>query len=325
MILFRLNAGKHSGLGHLSRNLTLAKSLKKFGILSTFIIKSDNYKFVSTFIKDNFINFEFNFIGVSLDYEYELNYIIELYKSSHSKLLILDHYDHDYEYCRSLKNQGINLCQYDFNAKNKILADIIINPNIGFSKKNYLNISKSNAIICAGHKYILIKDSLKNIQLKSSSLNCSSKKNILIAMGGGEYPIEIINLILEITKKKEYNFTVISSDSIIKKLNQNNLKVLFGNIDFDLIYSKTNISLVSGGVTTQELAFLKIPMLVYPFRSNQIINASNLIANGLAKELNINKFDELLNFQVSQTSKLKIDGLGAERISKVIYNYINKL
>ena len=66
-------------------------------------------------------------------------------------------------------------------------------------------------------------------------------------------------------------------------------------------------------------------MLVYPFRSNQIINASNLIANGLAKELNINKFDELLNFQVSQTSKLKIDGLGAERISKVIYNYINKL
>ena len=320
MILFRLNAGKLNGLGHLSRNLTLAKSLKKLGVLSHFIIKSDNSKFISSFIADHNTNFKFNFIDNSLSLKQELSTIISKYNSLNYKLLILDHYDHNYEYCKTLKNQGIHLCQYDFSAKNKILADIIINPNIGFNNKSYNNISSHDAIICAGSKYLLIKDSLDKIIRKPNS-----KKNIVIAMGGGNYPRKIIQLITKIVNNKKYNFTVISSDNKLKKLNLSNVKVVFGNIDFNNLYSKTDISIVSGGVTTQELAFLKIPMLIYPYKNNQIINAEKLIDNGFARKLDYSRFDEILDFKINQNKKLVIDDLGSERISKVIYNYIHKL
>lgn len=313
--VFRLNAGKSYGIGHLSRNLVLSESLNKKGIETQFLIKSDNFDFIKKFI-EGYKKIDFKLIQDSISLVKDLNIIKE--KCVEDNFLIIDHYEHNIDYYNFLKKNKIKWAQYDYGADKKIYSDIVINPNLGFNKSDYKNRVDDKTIICAGYKYLIINKSIRKI-----FNNYSSKKNILIAMGGGNYPQKVRSFIKKIINNISKNFIIITSDIDIKKIKKENVSIFFGNLDFKKLYSNLSFAIVSGGVTSQEIAFLNIPMLIFPYSNNQKINAENLTKMGYGKIIDSDFSLKLFNYNNLKIKKKKfIDGKGSERLADVIHDFL---
>ena len=314
-VIFRLNAGKLYGIGHLSRNLVLSTSLNKKGVQTEFIIKSDDFHFIKNFIKQN-KKIDYELIQDSISTVEDLNIIKE--KCIESKFLIIDHYEHNNTYYNFLKKNNIKWAQYDHGANKKIFSDVVINPNLGFSESDYKNLVSNKTIICAGNKYLLINKSIRKI-----SNNNASKKNILIAMGGGNYPQKVRSFIKKIINNISKNFIIITSDIDIKKIKKENVSIFFGNLDFKKLYSNLSFALVSGGVTSQEMAFLNIPMLIFPYSSNQKFNSEHLTKMGYGEIIDSNFSMKEFNSNNLKIRKNKfIDGKGSDRLANLIRNFL---
>tara|TARA_Y100000768_G_scaffold310435_1_gene244807 strand:+ start:12882 stop:13841 length:960 start_codon:yes stop_codon:yes gene_type:complete len=314
-VIFRLNAGKLYGIGHLSRNLVLSTSLNKKGVQTEFIIKSDDFHFIKNFIKQN-KKIDYELIQDSISTVEDLNIIKE--KCIECKFLIIDHYEHNNTHYNFLKKNNIKWAQYDHGANKKIFSDVVINPNLGFSESDYKNLVSDKTIICAGNKYLLINKSIRKI-----SNNNASKKNILIAMGGGNYPEKVRGFIKKFVNNISKNFIIISSDIEIKKIKKENVSIFFGNLNFKKLYSNLSFALVSGGVTSQEMAFLNIPMLIFPYSSNQKFNAENLTKMGYGEIIDSNFSMKEFNCNNLKIRKNKfIDGKGSDRLANLIRNFL---
>ena len=313
--VFRLNAGKLHGIGHLSRNLVLSKSLNKKGIYTEFIIKSDNFDFIRNFIALN-KKIDYTLIQDSISIVEDLNIIKE--KCIDGKFLIIDHYEHNNTYYNFLKKNNIKWAQYDYSANKKIFSDLVINPNLGFSKSDYKNLVNKKTIICAGHKYLIINKSIRKISNKNAS-----KNNILIAMGGGNYPEKVRNFIKKIINNIAKNFIIITSDIEINKIKKENVSISFGKLNFKKLYSDLSFAIVSGGVTSQEMAFLNIPMLIFPYLNNQKFNAENLTKMGYGKIIDYDFSLKVFNYNNLKIKKKKfIDGKGCERLADVVHDFL---
>ncbi len=329
-VLFRLNAGRVAGLGHLTRCLALSEAFNKKNIDSFFLIKTDAQEMINSFLKDEtIIKQNFKILTDELTKEQDIETIKSTFQNKFS-FLILDHYGHDILYQEKLRSYGIKWAQFDFEAKSRILADVVINANISASENDYKKITSKNTGLCIGYKYAIIRQSLSN-------LKCSPAKNrILIAMGGGSYPLEVIQLIKSLITNKDYQFDIITRDEKLIHIagNRTNVILHLNTTDVIPIYQKCEVAIVAGGVTTFELAALNIPMLIIPFAENQIPNAKawekcnfalsfeNVKSFELTlKKYGLNNFIEVLNKKYKKR-KLNIDTLGPERIVFKIFNQL---
>ena len=149
------------------------------------------------------------------------------------------------------------------------MADVVINANISASKNDYKKITNKNTSLCIGHKYAIIRQTYKNQR------SIPEKNRILIAMGGGTYPAEVIQLLEYLISNKDFQFEIITRDEQLGHLvgDQTNVILHLNTADVIPIYQKCEVAIVAGGVTTFELAALNIPMLIIPFAENQIPNA----------------------------------------------------
>ena len=216
-ILFRINAGRKYGLGHLIRNIYLSNELINRNFNTEFIIKTDDVNFIREFLIEKKININVHYIKESLSQQQDLSQIL-----------------------KSIKEKKLLLINFDVSKNINHISDLIINPNLGFTKKDYLTISKKTSKLCIGNKYLIINPALKKKKSKKRK-----KENILISFGGGQYPERIYNLIDKITNNKNLNFIVISSDIRVNSINKTNTKVYFGNLDYNKIYCSLQYAIVS--------------------------------------------------------------------------------
>jgi spore coat polysaccharide biosynthesis predicted glycosyltransferase SpsG/RimJ/RimL family protein N-acetyltransferase len=313
-VLFRLDAGKKYGLGHLTRNIYLHNELISRNFNTLFIIKTDDTKFIKDFLTEKKINIDIHFLNNKTSQELDINTITKIVNLKNIKIAIIDHYNYTIKYLESIKKNNLILVNYDVYIKNNFVSDVILNPNIGFNIKDYFGKCRNDARLCIGKKYLII-----NPKLKKKNSTKRAKENILISFGGGTYPEKIFNLIDRVTDNKNLKFIIISSDKKINKITKSNSKVYFGNFDYNKIYSSLRFAIVSGGVTSQELAFLNIPMLIYPYADNHKQTITGLIKTNLALKA---KMEDLLNLDKFEIHKLfpkiKIDNKGVERITKEI-------
>ena len=194
--------------------------------------------------------------------------LISEYKNGFS-FLILDHYQHDEAYQLYLKEHGVTWAQFDFKKKERIFANVLINPNLGITPKDYKELVDSYTKLCVGEKYSIIRKEFLETKREPA------KNRILISMGGGIYPKEVIDMIGTVVKEKEFHFDIVGGGAIIFDN--------FGSLTNTTVYKKLdNISkvfagahaaIVAGGVTTYELAYLGVPMIILPFAENQRNNA----------------------------------------------------
>jgi len=319
-ILIRLDAGKKYGLGHLTRNIYLADKLLFQNITSVFLIKSDDKYFVNNFLIKRGITINVHYLKDKLTDTYDLNKIFKITRSLKINSIIVDHYQVSMKYFKSIKSKNITLINYDVFLKKNLYTDMIINSNIGFEEANYLKKYNKNAIKCIGSKYLIINPELKKTHVKNII-----KNKILISFGGGEYPLKIQTLIDKITNNFDYEFIVFSNDTKVKKIDKANTKIYSDNIDYNLLLSEVRFAIVSGGTSSQELAFLNIPMFIYPFNLNHKKTALGLLKNQLAIKVNYYQCIDI-NYLISfkYNPKIKLDNKGTTRLSKKIKQLLIK-
>lgn len=328
-VLFRCNAGKSSGLGHLTRCIALAESFKTHESDCYFLIKCDDNFFINKFLEEEFINKKYMLLDSNIDFDTDAKLICENYKKGFS-FLILDHYDHDLIYQNTLKINGLKWAQFDYKASNPIYADVIINANIEAKIKSYQKICSSNTILCVGADFAIVR------KIFRSKISFPKKNKILISMGGGELPIEVIKMIKNLVKIKPYEFQILTQDNRLKEslINLSNVSTNFDKKSTVDIYSECEIAIVAGGVTTYELAILNIPKIIIPTTLNQLPNSKAWHSNNFAISFeNIKKFEEtiedlgidnLINkLKLRYTKRsMSINGKGADRITSLIQNIL---
>lgn len=324
-ILFRLNAGNQNGFGHLTRCIALAEELRKNNIKFHLFIKSDNSHSVSDFLLQEGISAkQYSFFSAKISKKADYEQLIELYKQGFS-FLVLDHYDHDKEYCQKLNDADIKWAQFDYAAKTDILADIVINTNIGADKSMYAGVVTPKTKLCVGYNYAILRDNI--LEKKADSI----PNHILISMGGGKSnTIKLLECIIK--QETKFVFHIITrNNAVTEKISAyTNVKVYENISNIGDVYRKVQVAIVAGGVTTFELAYLNIPMIMIPIANNQIQNTIAWTRHKYAKSFNpVQEFitevkkaglQPIVNsvIHLFQRRKILIDGLGKQRIIKTI-------
>jgi UDP-2,4-diacetamido-2,4,6-trideoxy-beta-L-altropyranose hydrolase len=245
-VFFRVDASSQIGSGHVTRCLTLAKALKKQGILSKFICRSYKNNLIKKIKKENFEVFIIpNFIKAksnqSIKKNPDLNYAnwiglnwikdaeqtIDVLNKVKTDWLIVDHYGLDIRWEKKVRSYTKKIMVIDDLANRNHDCDLLLNQNlINNLKYRYKSLLLKYCSTLLGPQYALLQDEYKDLHLSVPN-RTGQTKCIPVYFGDTDQDnlIEII-LLIEIMldvffklNRKDINFDiVISSKSLLKKI-----------------------------------------------------------------------------------------------------------
>lgn len=306
-IVFYTEAGSQRGMGHLIRCYCLYEQFKHYRIKGSFFLDSDidySYKFsdISPFTWDSFRMDDSYDIVVIDSYEAPVN-IYHLIANSTRIPVFID------DYGRLNYPEGTIV---NFAPDAEELFYSIKNP-----KSQYL----------LGVDYVPLRREI----LTSKE---TKENQIFIMLGGNDiYNLSptILEAIQDIQIKK---VIVINNEDIAETLSSySNIKVLYKPSDEVLIteMNKSILAISTASMSLYELAYLKIPTIIFSLSENQKIGSNQLLKYHLASWLidignphwanDLKKYITTFNTLNINPS---IDGLGAQRIVEFITRMAKK-
>lgn len=336
-ILFRVDADRLIGMGHLMRCLTLAKNLRALGVESYFLTKINLQS--SQLVND--YHFCLFTLPQGINNEKELSTIVKLHSKIKFDGLVID--------LRKSKPKSFfkkvnKICKtivigYLFH-KNYFNADLIVLPEI---KEQYPEdvILKSPQKLLIGPKYALLANSFPK------KTKTRQKNSILVSMGGSD-KIGFTEKIINAFKKSQENFHMSIVIGKFFKNDKHLIKIIDDDKRFHLIINNNNliplmqssqIGIFTMGITPYEAFFARLPSIVI---SNSKVN--HLAANKLlkydcfnylghykfinSKEIPFRAFALMKNSALSKkyclNGKKLVDGKGSLRIAKKIAKIIDE-
>ena len=351
-VLFRVDASNKIGSGHIMRCLTLANETLLRGRKSIFVmrdpeiqiinkVKSSGHELHLLVDEDKSIAYRMDELAhsnwLSVSQETDAIETTRVIQEVNPEWVVADHYALDAQWHSIVKKTGKKLLVIDDIADRVIDCDILLNQNVGFSEKDYIEKIKADTKIFLGPKYALIRPEF--LQWREFSLNrrkTPDNKRVLITMGGVDAQNQTLN-VLQILEpsinaaKCEFvvvlgelypfldelnKFVAVSSNKITNLVNVNNIAELMASSD---------ICIGATGSSAWERCCLGLPTLTIAIAENQKRIAASLNEIGVAvrterKRLKTD-FDILfeaggsnaLTDIVKKSSEL-CDGLGALRI-----------
>lgn len=310
-VLFLVEIGRNTGLGHMRRMQVLARAMSRHGWNCKFGVSDSST--LSKLPSDEFSYYEWRNNGLNL---------------GPTDVLVVDGYEYNprlLEYWR--KHAIVNIIVDDI-AERPIDADILLNHNIYGNRLDYSNYNVKHLLL--GPEFSLVDNRFLDIK------NCDKPNlsHILISFGGtddGRYSMPIASAIL--FKDKDVVIDVVISpfcktdkrfDEIIKKY-KNRIKV---HIGADMVELMKHCSIIVGaaGFTIIEALAAGLQPIVCSIADNQKFNIKILQELGMSA---IDYYDsdalaaeavEFINSARPKTGGV-IDGKGADRV----VNYIKEV
>ncbi|MEV9529057.1 UDP-2,4-diacetamido-2,4,6-trideoxy-beta-L-altropyranose hydrolase [Aliarcobacter butzleri] len=273
-ILVRADSSSYIGTGHIMRDLVLVKQFIHDNIIFatqnlngniTYKIAEEEYKLV--ILKNN--NFE------------ELNQLI---KELNIDMIIIDHYNINYNFEKELKKENPNLKIFVFDdTYEKHFCDILINHNINADEKRYKNLVPNNCELRCGSKYTLLRDEFLEVKKQKNSIKKDKKiKTIFVAMGGADHSninIDILKVINKVRKKNKKNIKInivsTNANKNLEKLKNYCINKKWINLDINSkqiakLMSESDFAIVTPSVTVNEVYYLNLPIIAIKTAENQI-------------------------------------------------------
>jgi UDP-2,4-diacetamido-2,4,6-trideoxy-beta-L-altropyranose hydrolase len=305
-IAFYTEAGTQRGMGHLIRCYSLYEEFKRYGIIGSFFLDSDidfSYKFsdLHPFIWDDFrIDDTYDIVVID---SYEAS--IDIYNTI-AKAVRVPVFIDDYGRLEYPKGVIIN-----------IAPDA---EELFFATKN------SNNSYLLGIDYIPLRRDIFLITPK--------KEEQLFIMLGGSDPYNLSLKIIEVIQDIPVKKMIVSNDARVVEILSSypNVTVLYKPSDEELIsqMSKSSMAISTASMTLYELAYFKIPTIIFALSENQKIGSKQLLKYHLASNLiNIEDpywtHDLKTNLVTLNTTDVKatIDGRGTQRIVEFITKIAN--
>ena len=294
-ILFRCDASKEIGLGHLSRCITLAKRLQShFGFQVFFAVR--NYDLAIENLKNIFPFYVFD---ESLhDYE---SWLISLLTNLKISRFIVDiRNDIKKDFILKIKKKfKLKVFTIDDPEEKRIYCDVALYPPVTQLKNmDWRNFEGKLKI---GWDYVIVKDEFLHLYPKKNNL----KTTILVSMGGTD-PLDMISFTLYslMSVKKEFKLIIIIGpgytklNTLKKSLNKSKLdyELHTNPSNFSNLASSVDFAIISFGQTAYELLALNIPTLFICLsadhhKSSEVFSINNFgISTGLYSNQNKSKF-----------------------------------
>jgi UDP-2,4-diacetamido-2,4,6-trideoxy-beta-L-altropyranose hydrolase len=312
-VIFRVDAGKTLGMGHLNRCLSIANQLKQTKHESIFVIKN---KITLEKIQE----FGFETIIMSKN-EKEWLFLKKISKEKKSKIIIFDSKRKSLEIVTKKLKRYLKIVIID-NIKYSKFSDLLILPEINEQFK----IIPKKAI--SGIDYILLNPNFRKIVK-------NREREILITIGSTD-KADITTKIIKgfLKNKKKFRVNVIigpyfsNEEKIIQLLrNDKRFKIIKNPNNIYELFATYCLGIVSYGITVYEAATQQLPIFVISHSNENSKSAKNFETYGCSKF--VGKFNEIdykkladniirvsKNSQIlekmSESSKL-FDGKGAER------------
>jgi len=333
-IIFRVDATKKIGIGHLMRCIALSEELNKRGHRCYFISHILGKNLKEKVIKRNNFLVEIKKIN---DLELDLKYLLKFSDEHNIDWVITDHYEINSNYLKKIKKNGFNLLSIDDTAQTYYYSDIVVNQNAGADKLDIKGEDYTTFLL--GPKYVMLRDELLKREEKKIKKDVG---NLLITIGGTDkdnYTLKILKQIKDVKIKKIVIIGALNPHYLeIKDYIKNTTDVevvISPNNMFDL-YKKAYIAISAGGTTCYELAYFGIPNIIITVADNQLNIAKELDKKnvsmylGKKEEISSKKLKENVLKLINNTSLRKqmakngmklVDGNGKKRIIEVMNTF----
>lgn len=169
-----------------------------------------------------------------------------------------------------------------------------------------------------GFEYILIRDEIISLPIYSSEDNY--KKNVLVALGGGDI-LSQGHYIASYLSKLGYNITLIEGHFSKKRKMSSEYKVLVTPPEFPKILQQSDWVVTNGGSCLFEAVFLGKAAYVLPQTEAEMRIASSFYENRAVLGIGINGIRGFNHHEIDQAHRNclgLVDGNGAKRISEIV-------
>jgi UDP-2,4-diacetamido-2,4,6-trideoxy-beta-L-altropyranose hydrolase len=326
-ILFRVDASKSIGIGHIMRCLAFSEELKKHGHKCYILYEVLDDELITKIGK-----FDVEFCRIN-----SIEKLIFFSKKQDVKWIVTDSYNLNKEYIQNLKNENFKVLSIDDNAIIHYFSDIVVNQNIG-SEKIKFSAEKYTKFLL-GSKYVMLRDELLKRDKKKYK---KYVEKILITLGGTDtdnLTLKILKSLEEINKNYEFIVIIGPLNNFYKELkrfsdnSKARVRLLKSPENMADIYLESDIAISAGGSSCYELAYFGIPNIIITVADNQLNIAKELdkknvsIYLGKKEDFSSNKIkenvlklinDNSLRKNMAENGRKLVDGKGKQRIIEVM-------
>lgn len=281
---FRVNANFKTSSGHLQRCLTLASGLieSEPSCEIFFLMPSSEYN--SKITEAGFIHI--NLGSLSTTYE-NFEATNEAIKQNRLEILVVDSYDIDEYFLKSLKKEIFLVVIDDFIHLKTYPSNILLNLNAYAHTLPYHY--DENTLLLLGTEFVQIRqefDQYEDFQRK----NPDEAKHILVSFGGSDVKgatLLVVKALKSITN--HFSATIVigktfkNSEALAKEIGlDSRFTVLQDVTDISKKMAMCDLAISSPSTTFYELAFFRIPTIIIVQADNQELIADYAGKNGLA-------------------------------------------
>lgn len=319
-ILFRCDSSELIGTGHVTRSVALAEAFLNAGWQVDFYGKLKNPEWLKFFLESyrniNIIPFGSN----------EIN-------KSRYEVICFDHYTITIEEVTSLSNLGKFIIWLVDDKSPHFMADLYVST----LPSSYLSDFYKGKCNLFGLEYALIRESIRSIveSVDEKTRGTKVKKSVAILTGGTEN-VPLINMFINQLNSINSDLSYLTNSEDFVFQSQSGFGTIINipkSANFFSELMQCDYVISPSSVTSWEVVYARIPLAVYGVLENHTATYKFLTESGIATGLGLHtnnyafmvKEKELSDFihkDNTRFNKMRIDGLGSERVFKYIIQSI---
>jgi UDP-2,4-diacetamido-2,4,6-trideoxy-beta-L-altropyranose hydrolase len=266
-VLIRADSSSSIGLGHIMRDLVLAKQFP-----------SKNVIFATQNLEGN-INHKITEAGYKLEtlQTNDLEELDSLIKKLNIDLLIIDNYNINYAYEKQLKTQNskLKIMVLD-DTYEKHHCDILLNQNLGANEEKYKTLVPKNCELRCGEKHTLIREEFHQAKSSTTYPLSPTPYHLFISFGGSDPTSTTIKVLESLKAFKNIKANVVTTTANknldqLKSFAKDNLWVdlHINSNNIANIMATSNLAIVTPSVILNEVYFMQLPFIAIKTMNNQ--------------------------------------------------------
>ena len=320
-ILFRVDASRDIGTGHLMRCLALANEAKQRSWECIFVLRDPEdgifeyitffghrvKKLISAGGEKVIHNKTTHCDWLPVSQTQDANETVEVICELDPDWIIMDHYALDATWLSIVEKSNSKILVIDDLGDRELNCDVLLDQTLGASAEKYHGKLPSNCQLLLGPTFALLRSEFK--AWRESSLEGRLNRNvenILITMGGVDTSNYTLRTLIEVAKSeyaKKCLFTVVigssypHTDALHEFVEETKLRIsVLSNVkNMAEIMSKSDLCIGAAGFTSWERCCLALPTIALAIADNQIEIAEQLGKRNIAIHSNMTNL--LRNFE----------------------------
>ena len=338
-LIIRADASIAMGTGHVMRCLALAQAWRDSGGVVLFAAAELTAAIVHRLENEGM---EIADLRLESGSGRDAHELAALARDRHAIWVVVDGYQFDLAYQRTIKDTGLRLLFIDDTGQcGPYCADIVLNQNAYATEEMYLDRDPSTKLLL-GPNYALLRTEFAGWREWRRDFVPVARR-LLITMGGSDpenCTARVINAVQSIDLKGlEINIAIGGSNPHVESLHAlvsrfpRDIRLEVGVNNMAELMARADLAISAAGSTCYELALLQVPMVLLALADNQVptaralANARAAIDAGWFATFNEERFTSLLRNVITdrelrrslaQRARRLVDGLGAHRVCQLL-------